>query len=78
MKTIAELRIGCLMRRRAHAPEEPDLLLLRNAEFQIMLSALPANPLSVAQCVQRRHEIGATQRRNDGMPEYGTVGSKSG
>jgi hypothetical protein len=45
MKTIAERRVVCLMRRRAHAPEEPDLLLLRNAEFQIMLSELRYPPI---------------------------------
>ena len=45
MKTIAELRVVCLMRRRAHAPEEPDLVLLRNAEFQIMLSELRYPPI---------------------------------
>jgi len=45
MKRIAELRVVCLMRRRAHAPEASDLLLLRNAEFQIMLSELRYPPI---------------------------------
>jgi hypothetical protein len=45
MKTIAELRFVCLMRRRAHAPEETDLVLLRNSEFQIMLSELRYPPI---------------------------------
>ena len=45
MKKIAELRVVSLMRRRAHAPEEPDLVLLRNAEFQIMLSELRYPPI---------------------------------
>jgi hypothetical protein len=45
MKKVAELRLVCLVRRRAHAPEEPDLVLLRNAEFQIMLSELRYPPI---------------------------------
>jgi hypothetical protein len=45
MKKISELRVVCLMRRRAHAPQYPDLVLLRNAEFQIMLSELRYPPI---------------------------------
>jgi hypothetical protein len=45
MKRIAALRVVCLMRRRTHAPEDPDLVLMRNAEFQIMLSELRYPPI---------------------------------
>jgi len=42
---IAELRVVGLMRRRLRALEDRDLVLLRNAEFQIMLCELRYPPI---------------------------------
>ena len=42
---IAELRVVGLMRRRPRALEDRDLVLLRNAEFQIMLCELRYPPI---------------------------------